>query len=249
MCRVPVDHRILNDVSNHIIESVAEVRNLMVLLPLADEESKNVMQCLLKTHQFQLEPVQNAIESMLVDNMQANLWRDKSLTYEQKNEIYEQARRPVQLLYKELCDAQVELRQIRDYESEEWISCHNNVGRIRKKLSAARRNASIDIFNLVNSAGGMGKESESGGLLYLDFHGLHVEEAINKFDSDIKPILPVVHKVAIITGRGIHSSGGVSVLKTALMEHVDKDENRRKMKWESVQGNDGAIVVIWKNRP
>jgi hypothetical protein len=221
----------------------------MALLPLVDEERKNAMHCLLKTHRFELETVQNAIESMLVDNMQATLWRDKSLTYEQKNEIYEQARRPVQLLYKELCDAQVELRQIRDYESEEWISCHNNVGRVRRKLSAARRNASTDIFNLVNSAGGLGKESESGGLLYLDFHGLHVEEAINKFDSDIKPILPVVHKVAIITGRGIHSTDGVSVLKTALTEHVDKDENRRKMKWEAVNGNDGAIVVIWKHRP
>jgi DNA-nicking Smr family endonuclease len=51
------------------------------------------------------------------------------------------------------------------------------------------------------------------GLMSIDLHALHVEEAKNMLLEYVFPVLPVVRKVVVITGRGTNSNGGKGVMK------------------------------------
>jgi DNA-nicking Smr family endonuclease len=51
------------------------------------------------------------------------------------------------------------------------------------------------------------------GVMSIDLHSLHVEEAKSMLAEYIFPALPVARKVHVITGRGVHSKGGKSFLK------------------------------------
>jgi DNA-nicking Smr family endonuclease len=54
------------------------------------------------------------------------------------------------------------------------------------------------------------------------------------------PVLPVIKKLVLITGRGNHSDGGKCVLKETLKDYLcELDVQIYKIK-----GNDGAIRVF-----
>ncbi len=60
-------------------------------------------------------------------------------------------------------------------------------------LRAARANAMRDIFEQMNSVGGMGSANETDSL-QLDLHGLHVEEAKSILQEFVFPILPALKR-------------------------------------------------------
>jgi DNA-nicking Smr family endonuclease len=96
----------------------------------------------------------------------------------------------------------------------------------------------------MNNVGTMGAEVE-GGMIQVDYHGLHVSGMRKKFKDHILPIIPEVKKVMIITGRGSHSVGKESKLKKALQKLIGEYEN---LYWQRVEDNDGAIVVLWRTK-
>ena len=96
----------------------------------------------------------------------------------------------------------------------------------------------------MNSRGGMGI-TQTNKETTLDYHGLHRQAALRKFDDLIVPILPVLGEVHIITGKGKHSRGGVGVLQQALIDHIESHREREHLHWKPVTGNDGMIHVSW----
>ena len=107
---------------------------------------------------------------------------------------------------------------------------------IKGQLAKARENAANDIFERMNAYGGMGTLS-GNTLLKIDIHGLHVEEAKAQIAEYVLPVLQVVSKVILITGRGRHSASGSSILKPALEAFLRSVE----VNFRDVPGNDGAI--------
>jgi DNA-nicking Smr family endonuclease len=76
--------------------------------------------------------------------------------------------------------------------------------------------------------------------LKVDFHGLFIEEAKQVIDAYILPVLSVIRKVVLITGRGVHSKKQVAKLKLALKSHFAK---MTKIKCEELSDNEGALCI------
>ena len=71
----------------------------------------------------------------------------------------------------------------------------------------------------------------------VDFHCLSIEGAKIVFNEFILPLLDVAKQIMIITGRGLHSKNGKSVLKEAFVEYLTS----MTIKFQNVSNNDGAI--------
>jgi hypothetical protein len=108
-----------------------------------------------------------------------------------------------------------------------------------KQIMAAKENAFNDIYERMNSCGSMGL-SLSGQDTAVDLHGLSIEAAKRFIKDPILPILPVLKKITVITGRGLHSKDGKCVLKQAIKIHLQEIN----VKFEDVDGNEGAIVIF-----
>jgi hypothetical protein len=87
--------------------------------------------------------------------------------------------------------------------------------------------------------------TSSGGDFKLDFHALTMANAIALFESDVTPVLSVLKSMILITGRGLHSPQGQSVLRQALCDHIEAQDN---IIWDNVRRNSGAIRVRWQPR-
>ena len=73
---------------------------------------------------------------------------------------------------------------------------------------------------------------------------LYVNEMRRKFKEHVLPILPVVKKVLVITGRGSHSAGKESKLKKALFKLIGQYEE--DIYFQRVDNNEGALYVLWR---
>ena len=102
-------------------------------------------------------------------------------------------------------------------ETARLIKLLSDIRQVRADLAVARREAREVIYTKLNSVGNMGAEQQGttasgegagGGMIQIDFHGPHVKEMCDKFREQVKPVLPVVGKIMIITGRGLHSADG-----------------------------------------
>ena len=75
----------------------------------------------------------------------------------------------------------------------------------------------------------------------VDLHGLFANEANEIIQEYILPVLHVLKKMVIITGRGAHNKSRKAVLK----QEVKLFLTSRQIKFEDVLGNDGAIYVFY----
>jgi DNA-nicking Smr family endonuclease len=91
----------------------------------------------------------------------------------------------------------------------------------------------------MNSAGQMGMSVPGRGV-QLDFHGLYVNEAKKIIDADVLPVLPVLKKIVLITGRGAHNPKQEAKLKSALKEYFASV----KIRCEEMSENQGAICIF-----
>jgi hypothetical protein len=246
LCRVSVPDEFLEPIAAFIITQTMPLQERLVEMHLSEQVRTDVARQLLDRHDFVVADVLGALDSMLVDNLQSALDRVEDLSPEEKSQIYTEARRPVDALLQQLRNEQAHIEQLRDQESDEYKDLARRVDELQRyQIPAAHKNARDEIFNSINSAGGMGRESESG-VLHIDFHALHVDEAKTKFDEDVMPVLPVVKTVLLIVGRGRNSDGGVAKLKPSIQSHIEQHPQHRKMRWAAVKGNAGALHVIWK---
>ena len=130
------------------------------------------------------------------------------LCHIKKQEHFEDARRPEQMLQRELSNLYDQLRSVADRHSEEYRVCRQQIEETEAQLHAARRNAAEDIYNRNNSAERMGRVGADGRLT-VDYHGLYKRDAIAAYEEMVLPILPAQTRVAIITGKGRHGKSAL----------------------------------------
>ena len=108
-------------------------------------------------------------------------------------------------------------------------------GVLRQRLRAAQENAAASIFAHLNAEElGMGLSD-----LCVDLHGLRIVEVREEFDELVVPVLPVLGRCVVVTGRGKHSESGEAALRNALIRHV----RVRGLECELMQGNGGALQL------
>ena len=168
------------------------------------------------------------------------------LDHDKKREHFDDARRPEQILRKELSNLWDQLRSITDRRSEEYRVCRQQIDEVEAQLHQARKNAAEDIYNRNNSAERMGRVGADGRLT-VDYHGLYVKDAIDAYETMVVPVLPVQTRVAVITGKGLHSKGGRSTLRDGLMEHIRRPAQYQEKTIECriCPKNDGILLVDW----
>jgi DNA-nicking Smr family endonuclease len=94
--------------------------------------------------------------------------------------------------------AKIKVFFFKDIKSNQWLNEKLEESKnIHSKLDLARQNAANDIFERVNSSGKMGvilddENVESG--VFVDLHGLHVNEAKLKLNELVLPMLTDLKK-------------------------------------------------------
>ena len=242
LCRYSFNGDFVECIPSIIIEKDQTLANLIVQLAITDHDEKiAVAERLLWTHRFQVSAVVDAIEELLDGRVSGLFFRSEGdLTHAQKEDIYRRARLPVEKLEDKLKQLLAD-QSLADSKALVSICC--NVRQVRKELCEAREMAREVIYSNMNTVGAMGAEQESG-MIQVDYHGQHVNGMRKKFKDHIIPIIPAVGKVMIITGRGSHSVGKESKLKKALFKLIGEYKN---LSWQKVEGNEGAILVLWRS--
>mmetsp|Transcript_320 Transcript_320/g.723 ORF Transcript_320/g.723 Transcript_320/m.723 type:complete len:1098 (-) Transcript_320:219-3512(-) len=243
VCRIPIDDDVLQAAVEPVIMSTPSLQERISSMPLGEDESRQVVHELLLRHDFKVPSVLSALDCMLTDGLQASLRSSKDLTPHQKQKIYEEARKAVDELRDEAHKLHWKMDAARDLESKEYKRMKKRLGHLQNKLIPfATKNAVEYIWEQMNSAGKMGVE-DACGEIEIDFHALHVHEAIERFKEQVLPILPAVSSVLLVVGRGSHSDGGMAKLKPALKRHIDNGNS--KMRYSNVEGNAGMMRVRW----
>jgi DNA-nicking Smr family endonuclease len=116
---------------------------------------------------------------------------------------------------------------------------------LKRKEQEAKVNASNDLFERTNTIR-MNREmfvrkKTNGFEMYsVDFHGQHVDEAIERVNERVLPIFDVVRQIEIVCGKGNNSRDGVSVLKLALRKYFEEEKN---IKCKDLTYNSGAFII------
>ena len=160
-----------------------------------------------------------------------------SLNHKDKQEYYLLARAPVLKLEKELSKVYKELTEL--FDSEQYFKKLLELKELQTSLKIARQNAANDIFERVNSRGNMGAIADDNDKVYVDLHGLHVNEAKDKLNEVILPALIVLKKLILITGHGVHNQTGDAVLKNSIKTFLKE----KKLRCEDDCNNKGPLVL------
>jgi len=214
-------------------------------IPLSSKaERDEVLRQLFKRHDMDSEAVSKSLDDLLYRNNCGNMRQSDKLTHEKKQKIYDNARRPLLILEKELEEIQEEQGRIADASSLEFTKTQTREQYLRKKLHKAKESASFDIYSQMNSTGSMGR-CDDNGQIQLDFHGLHVKEAKSMYDDIVDPILPIIERLIIITGRGVHSDKKRATLRHALQKYI----KGKDCLCEICENNPGALRVSCNTKP
>jgi len=242
LCRFQFEGRIVQDLAYHMIETHEGLAGVVEKFPADLDESVEVANKLLWTCDFNVDRVIDTIDKILDDQASGVFFRASiDLTHDQKEAIYRSARLPVNRLEDQLRLLVEERRTT--FETARLKSIELEVRKVRSDLASARLKARDEIYEKLNSVGNMGAQNSTvDNVVQVDFHGLHVGEMHSKYKELIQGILPVVKKVRVITGRGLHSTGGESKLMKALKKKIEQDKDTR---WDKVPRNPGAIIVSW----
>lgn len=255
-CRHPRDRVLESSISELVC--IPTIQNRLKLLQgISLQDKRDIVTSLLRANRFVIFKVERALEDMLIGSLSmptttTSVQQSIDLTAEEKEQIYWEAQRPVLQLRKELKDAKWAVHTLKRKKQTGPILADAQlvVQEMEQKLFHAIQNCREDTYNRINSRGAMGT-AQTTGEVQVDYHSLHVRDAKRKFDDLLLPLLPVLGKVAIITGKGKRSASGTSVLQAALKDHIENypDESKRDcLRWEPVSTNDGVIRVLWSQR-
>jgi len=247
LCQHSFPENVLIEAVESIVFSSCFLQDRLSSLPLTEDERASVARELFISHSFVLSDVFSSLDEMLTDNLQKSIRRLKGLTPLEKKKIYEDARRPVDELWKEASKLRSRMVSTRDLESEEYANMKDHLKEIQTDLiPTARKVAMNSIWKRMNTVGMMGTENDQGEI-EVDFHALHVDEAKTQFDKRLLPILQATQSVLLIVGRGNNSEGGVAKLKPSLKRYIENHIKKSNLVCTEVQGNDGALRIRWKS--
>ena len=243
LCRKELSISIIHDTANFIIEHnlLESLNEFSKDLPLSQENKNKLIVQLLKDFEFDISRVENTLFNML--GMLVGNHVTRVLNSEEKQKFFEAAREPVKKLQIEYNDTCLKQYCVVDTDSDEWHAINTRRLEIKDQLRLARANAASDIFERINSGGNMGAliDGDEESLVFVDLHGLFVNEAKEKAIEFIQPFLPVLKKMVVITGHGSHNQSGESVLKNAMREHFVS----LGFKCRDVEKNKGALFIYF----
>jgi hypothetical protein len=246
LCRKKMHPTAIQQVAHGVATKrlVGSFKLLSKKLPFSKKEFEELIVSLLldKNIEFDISKVENALFNMvgLVDNREF----DHKLNHEEKQEFYKSARAPVLKIQEEYLKIRKILTSMNDTGSVEWITKKKELQDVQRILHESRKNAAADIFERMNSFGNMGaivEEDESFSRVHIDLHGLHVNEAKEKVNEFVLPILPALKKMIVITGYGVHAEAGSSVLKESIKEYFES----LNVKCVESTKNKGALCVYY----
>ena len=159
------------------------------------------------------------------------------LDHAAKQDFYDTARRPVQTLQADI-DQLTERLSHMSVGSGKFRKISKQIDELRASLRESRLNAAFDIYERVNSV------QSSSDIMQIDLHGLHVAEAKSILQDYVLPVLPVLKRVFLITGRGKHSKDGKGALKEAISRFL-LEKVELALRCEDQIGNEGALFVAW----
>eukprot|EP01135_Chromosphaera_perkinsii_P012148 Nk52_evm12s2596 gene=Nk52_evmTU12s2596 len=198
---------------------------------------------LLQDHEFNVHKVSDMVLEYLAAFDYSN---SRDLSHEEKQQIYAEAQAPINALKRD--KAKLE-RNIDEMEKKgktltrRYERSLEELVRVSDRLQGLYDNAYDDIFERINSQSATmgvmgGKGSDGEGELCIDLHGLSVKQGLRKLDELVLPIIGLVKRVLVVTGRGLHSDiMGRSVLK----ENVEEYARSNGLRASAVKNNPGAI--------
>lgn len=122
----------------------------------------------------------------------------------------------------------------------EWEETHDEKERIAKKISREEPKAEQVTFSQVKK---LPVQKE------LDLHNVKYEEAIAQTRDFIDFCRRnKIRKVRIVTGKGLHSPGGKSIIRPAVIDELKKNSfiSLIDTNPKAQDGGSGAIIVILK---
>jgi DNA-nicking Smr family endonuclease len=241
LCRLTLTQIVFYDIANAFVKRnlIESFKFLGENLPFDSDYFDNLIVSLLfKIHRFDLGKVESSLFNMvgLVDQKP-----NEDLSHEEKQVFYEEARKPVKELQTQLSEIRSKLFYL-DSENQDWKEMKKLLDETNQKLQMAIQNASRDIFERINSKEKQLTKTNKMEILSVDLHGLHISEAKFLAKEYILPILDVGKKIMVITGKGIHSKNGKSVLKEAMKDFFYE----LSIKCEDLLKNDGAFYIFNK---
>lgn len=226
----------IQDITSLCAPQLLEKVALLPLDTLADR--LEVIRSLLLKRGCDPQLVGNALDEMLYLNATGNTQLAKDLSSVEKQRIYVKARRPVLVLEEKYDAVQSKLRALKRSDKA-YADLEQQLQDILQQLLQASSDAASDIFSKLNSVGSMARLNE-GNEYQLDFHSLKVQEAKEKFEELVEPVLAVVKKVVLVTGHARHREKPGSI-KHALLKYIKSRHSN--MACELVPKNPGAIRV------
>lgn len=210
LCRFQLEGKAIQRLAYQIIDKDETLSGLVDKFPAEIDESTEVAIKLLWRWDFRVDKVVDALEKILDDRVTGVFFRTAGdLDHKQKEQIYQQVRRPVNLLQEKEKRLNEELRAT--FETNKISQINQKLLALRSELAAARVKARDEMYERLNTVGSIGAQDTSDAI-QVDYHGLHVNEMHSKYEELVEAVLPVVKKITIITGRGLHSEGGASRL-------------------------------------
>ncbi|KAI8902275.1 hypothetical protein BC833DRAFT_427021 [Globomyces pollinis-pini] len=219
LCRKAIDKlKIEKLLHSHVADDrVPGLVEFGSVLQLNNYQIKTYAANLIMANNFDMVKVFDALFNMAMFKVREE---NVTLTLEENQEIFNSARKQVWLLQ----DKEKSLREELDESIDRSDDAKSKYVRTRlntviKELESAREQARLTIHQKIHSVGSMGVESFDGTILF-DFHCLTPIDAKKNFREFIAPILPAVKKVVIITGKGLHSESGTSILRQHLKNYI-----------------------------
>lgn len=125
---------------------------------------------------------------------------------------------------------------------KQWISSHDEEKALKKRLAGSDRQG-VE-FVSINSIRRMKVQDE------LDLHGVKFEDAVSTAVSFVEDChARGLLKIRIITGKGLHSPGGRSVIRPEIINSVQFHHCVREciLHPKAEDGGSGAIILILKS--
>ena len=217
--------------AENLIESITALAKALRLPKKID--GKQIITSLLIQSHFDVVATESALFNLVC---LASAPEPDELDHGKKQELYETARRPVQALQSDIDQLSERLLNMQ-VGSSKYRKMTEHITELRSKMRASQLNAAHDIFERLNSV-----DLSSSDIMSIDLHGLHVHEAKTILRDYVLPVLPVVKKIYLITGRGKHSKDGKSVLKESVKKFLT-EEVELKLRCEDQIGNEGILFV------
>jgi len=226
----------LTFVSRNLIESFKLFNEILEYSP--KRFNILIVDFLLK-YDFELNVVEENLWNMasLVDQNQEGF-----LSGKEKQKMYEEARAPVLLIKAEIREIKNKIKSTKDNNTLKILE--QKLMDLRRKEQEAKSNASKDLFERINTIR-MNREiaackKKNGFEIYsVDFHGQHVDEAMDRINELVLPIFDVVRQIEIVCGKGNNNQDGVGILKAALKEYF----NEMNIKCKDLVKNSGAFII------